>query len=133
MLAFSVISAYSRNSYGRFQEKKIFNDSEILETVRGYTEQFKEKDVHFQRRVKKLQDSVEKIVLDLEKGDSEPKERIEKPLPNLEKIEETNRIEKQIAEQEAKAKKSTSFPWWVIGLVVLLAIVFMMAIGKSKR
>ena len=63
---------------------------------------------------------------------SPPQERPEKPLPDLEKIEETKRQEKQIIEQEAKAEKIATSQWWVIGLALLLAIVFFMVIGKSK-
>ena len=88
------------------------------------------------RRGGQLEYEVNKAKKIIKKRTNKPQKntRPEKPLPNPDKVEETRQQEKQLAEQEAKAEeKQTSFPWWVIGLVVLLAIVFMMAIGKSKR
>lgn len=61
MLAFSVLEAYARNDYGRFKEKAIFEDAEILNAVGKYTEVYEGKDKYFRRRVQKIQNYVSMI------------------------------------------------------------------------
>lgn len=43
-----------------------------------------------------------------------------------------NGLEKQKVSEEVE-EEQTSFPWWIIGLLVLLAIVFLLLQSKSKR
>lgn len=128
LAAFQVIDAYAQNDYGRFREKEIFADPEVLEAVENYTEQFKDKDKYFKKRLKKLQNSVVGISQNLSVQERVPKgvERPEKALPN--------RKQNVSESKNGEASETAKTPWlWVIGILLLVAIILFLMKVKSNR
>lgn len=105
----------------------------------------KEKDISWVESIKTLANEIGatveilpgKIVLSTpsEANDEENPSPLNKVNDTAPKPQQSNQpIQKtDLKEITSEEEKSTSFPWWIIGLVVLLAVAFFLLKGKSKH